>query len=199
MLLVLKGCMAGFSKGREEREWHSRAAARTLRGQGATEYLVLLAVVLIIAIVTIALLGFFPGTSSDAKISESRIYWSGVASPISIKEVQPLFTATTGSVCGTAATRGARLVLQSASVSTIILTAVNFSGTVGAMCPGGAASSSSQINLDPGANVVVDVVIGTGHCVSAGQLTDAPIKFTHNTQYLSGLTQIGSKGLAYKC
>lgn len=58
---------------------------RAFRGQGATEYLVLLAVVLVIALVGIALLGFFPGTASDAQIAESEIYWKS-ASPIAIAE-----------------------------------------------------------------------------------------------------------------
>ena len=56
-----------------------------LRGQGATEYLVLLAVVLIIALVGIALLGFFPGTASDAQMTESKLYWQSV-NPIVIIE-----------------------------------------------------------------------------------------------------------------
>ncbi|MCX6772248.1 MAG: hypothetical protein NTV88_00555 [Candidatus Micrarchaeota archaeon] len=56
-----------------------------MRGQGATEYLVLLAVVLIIALVSIALLGFFPGLASDAKITQSQSYWKG-ASPFAITE-----------------------------------------------------------------------------------------------------------------
>lgn len=55
------------------------------RGQGATEYLVLLAVVLVIALVGIALLGFFPGTASDAQETESKIYWQS-QSPIAIVE-----------------------------------------------------------------------------------------------------------------
>ena len=54
------------------------------KGQGATEYLVLLAVVLIVAMVAIALLGFFPGMSYDAKKSESDTYWTGQAKPIEI-------------------------------------------------------------------------------------------------------------------
>ena len=54
-------------------------------GQGATEYLVLLAVVLVIALVAIALLGFFPGMASDAKMTQSEMYWKS-ASPISILE-----------------------------------------------------------------------------------------------------------------
>jgi len=54
-------------------------------GQGATEYLVLLAVVLIVALVSVALLGFFPGMASDSQITQSQMYWSS-ATPISIVE-----------------------------------------------------------------------------------------------------------------
>ena len=57
-----------------------------LRGQGATEYLVLLAVVLIIALISVALLGFFPGMAQDSKMTQSKMYWSS-ATPISIVEV----------------------------------------------------------------------------------------------------------------
>lgn len=56
-----------------------------LRGQGATEYLVLLAVVLIVALVSVALLGFFPGMASDSKITQSQVYWQS-AQPVSIVE-----------------------------------------------------------------------------------------------------------------
>lgn len=55
------------------------------RAQGATEYLVLLAVVLIIALVGIALLGFFPGTAGDAQIVQSEAYWRST-SPVAISE-----------------------------------------------------------------------------------------------------------------
>ena len=57
-----------------------------MRGQGATEYLVLLAVVLIVALVSVALLGFFPGMASDAQATQSKTYWQS-ASPISIIEM----------------------------------------------------------------------------------------------------------------
>ena len=65
------------------------------KGQGATEYLVLLAVVLIIALVSIALLGFFPGIASDAKITQSKSYWSS-QTPFAIVE-----NAVTGGASGT--------------------------------------------------------------------------------------------------
>jgi len=56
-----------------------------MKAQGATEYLVLLAVVLIIALVSVALLGFFPGMASDMQITQSQIYWRS-ASPIAVIE-----------------------------------------------------------------------------------------------------------------
>ena len=55
------------------------------KAQGATEYLVLLAVVLIVALVSVALLGFFPGMASDAQITQSQMYWQS-ATPIAIVE-----------------------------------------------------------------------------------------------------------------
>jgi len=56
-----------------------------LVGQGATEYLVLLAVVLIVALVSVALLGFFPGMASDAQITQSQAYWQS-SQPIAVIE-----------------------------------------------------------------------------------------------------------------
>ena len=59
---------------------------RSYKGQGATEYLVLLAVVLIVALVSVALIGFFPGMASDAQRTQSETYWRS-ASPIAITEM----------------------------------------------------------------------------------------------------------------
>ena len=56
-----------------------------MKAQGATEYLVLLAVVLIVALVSVALLGFFPGMASDAQMTQSSVYWQS-ATPIAIVE-----------------------------------------------------------------------------------------------------------------
>jgi len=66
-----------------------------LRAQGATEYLVLLAVVLIVALVSVALLGFFPGMASDAQMTQSQTYWQS-AQPIAITEWAAKALATDG-------------------------------------------------------------------------------------------------------
>lgn len=74
-----------FLRGQGAIESSSCSTARPLVGQGATEYLVLLAVVLIVALVSVALLGFFPGMASDAQLTQSQMYWRS-ASPISLVE-----------------------------------------------------------------------------------------------------------------
>ena len=66
------------------------------KGQGATEYLVLLAVVLIVALVSVALLGFFPGMAGDTQATQSKTYWAST-SPIAIVE----WGARTGNTSGT--------------------------------------------------------------------------------------------------
>ncbi len=65
-----------------------------LRAQGATEYLVLLAIVLIVALVSVALLGFFPGMASDSQIAQSQMYWKS-ASPIAIVDSAARISSTT--------------------------------------------------------------------------------------------------------
>ncbi|MCX6770540.1 MAG: hypothetical protein NTX79_00640 [Candidatus Micrarchaeota archaeon] len=69
-----------------------------IHGQGATEYLVLLAVVLIVALVSVALLGFFPGMASDARITQSQTYWRGQAKPFAIMDASVGANTTTLSV-----------------------------------------------------------------------------------------------------
>jgi len=48
--------------------------------------LVLLAVVLIVALVSVALLGFFPGMASDSQVAQNQMYWQ-TATPIAISEI----------------------------------------------------------------------------------------------------------------
>jgi len=78
--------MALFGKGQGAIELRCGATAGAQLGQGATEYLVLLAVVLIIALVSIMLLGYFPGMATDAQITQSNSYWRGEARPFAITE-----------------------------------------------------------------------------------------------------------------
>lgn len=55
-------------------------------GQGATEYLVIFAIMLILALVAASLLGFYPGTVSDSQLAENDLYWRN-AKPLAISDV----------------------------------------------------------------------------------------------------------------
>ena len=57
------------------------------KGQGATEYLVILGAVLLVAMVIIALLGWFPQVGGPSREKESESYWS-TATPFSITTVR---------------------------------------------------------------------------------------------------------------
>ncbi len=59
---------------------------QALRAQGATEYLILLSAVLIVALVVIALIGALPGSSYDARSSMSNSYWRSQAAPFAVTD-----------------------------------------------------------------------------------------------------------------
>jgi len=52
-------------------------------GQGATEYLVILGAVLLVALVIVSLLGWFPSLGGATKEQQSKAYWTGT-SPFAI-------------------------------------------------------------------------------------------------------------------
>jgi hypothetical protein len=72
------------------------------KGQGATEYLVILGAVLLVAIVIIALLGWFPQVGGPGREQESAAYWK-TATPFSITS----FRLTNGTALLVVSNRGA--------------------------------------------------------------------------------------------
>jgi hypothetical protein len=153
--------------------------AFALKGQGATEYLVLLAVVLIIALVSIALLGFFPGLATDAKITQSNSYWRGEALPFSIEE-------------HAITTDGAVTLVMMNKESSGILRVSNITF-------GNAVPSGLPIAFAPGETRTVSLVNysdGTG--MTAGTVYDASITITYNTSNGVVNTQYGAKSVVGK-
>src|SRR3989344_1459589 len=56
-----------------------------VKGQGSTEYLVLLGAALLIALAVVGILAFYPGTSEESRKAESDLYWRS-AKPIAVTE-----------------------------------------------------------------------------------------------------------------
>lgn len=147
------------------------------KGQGATEYLVLLAVVLIIALVSIALLGFFTGLASDARITQSNSYWRGEARPFAILEHS--FTSTTG-----------KLIIQNNDASG------SYSGLSAAV--GNCSNSSSPTSLGPGETGTVTYSTTCGQPTTAGSVYDLNVTFNYTTPNGIAGKQYGSKNIVGK-
>ncbi|VVC02046.1 Uncharacterised protein [uncultured archaeon] len=150
-------------------------------GQGATEYLIMLAAILIIALVALALLGFFPGISSDAKVSQSASYWRSEAKPISILEHH---TNTTGYI-------------------TLVLLNVDASGmirikniTIDGSFNDSFSTSTGDLKIGPGEQKTV--TISGVEAGDAGTLYDFPINITYTSANGVLTTQYGLKTLVGK-
>jgi len=55
------------------------------KGQGATEYLIILAVIIVIALVVVGVMGWFPGLGSGINEQQSRSYWKST-SPLALTD-----------------------------------------------------------------------------------------------------------------
>lgn len=156
------------------------ATYRSLRAQGATEYLVLLAVVLIIALVSIALLGFYPSLSTDAQVTQSQAYWSGEASPFRITEFTHTKAGTDGICTGGSPTHLYELIIENKGTGTYTINAINvsFDGTTYYGAPGNATEGglcNSAASVKYGLNGAGDY---DGHS-SAPPFTLAPGEKVH--------------------
>lgn len=191
-------------------------AAGLFLGQGATEYLVLLAAVLVIALVSISLLGFFPGMSSDVQIAQSRSYWMS-ARPIGIADASAGGADALGSelrFCDEGHW-GYVLSLQNNGGDAITLKgiATGFSGdydfTVDGtdfasneFCTGYFTNVDAPVRIGPGESAVVRVTLflepHSDFCSSAGSTVETDVAFLYDTQ-IGNNAQYGSKPLALKC
>lgn len=164
------------------------------KGQGATEYLVLLAVVLIVAMVAIALLGFFPGLAGDAKQAQSNAYWNGEANPFAIldKAQAPVSNLT--------------LVIQNVAANQYVLTNISVAGNG---INGSYVPSANQQYFSAGEKQTLVVPISLGAtpisggnpgCVS-GNTFEYYVNFTYSNsdQSITNQMEFGSKTLVGKC
>ena len=149
------------------------------RGQGATEYLVLLAAVLIIALVSLALLGFFPGMAGDAKISQSAAYWRSEAKPFSILE---------HSYSGTTLT----LVVQlKEATGSFKMTNISVADSTNSSIPAGGKT------FNAGETKTV-YVYGIATDLVAGDMYEFPVNMTYTSPNNVEMLQYGAKNLVGK-
>ncbi|VVB98490.1 Uncharacterised protein [uncultured archaeon] len=146
------------------------------RGQGSTEYLVLLAVALIVALVVIGLLGWFPGLGGGARETQSATYWAG-ASPFSITAVK---------MAGAGASQ---LTLANRLADKVTLTDISFSGS--------SIYTAGATNFTGGQEKTVSITVTCDVPGESNQYDN--VTFTYNQGSISGIKQRGDKPLIVKC
>jgi len=152
----------------------------SMKGQGATEYLVLLAVVLIIALVSIALLGFFPSLAIDARITQASLYWRGEARPFAITDYAFAGGATNGTI-----------ILQNTDASGA-LQLTNITGS----CTGGLNSTYS---VGSGSTQQLTLTsCPSGGVTGATYDYNVTISYTTNNGNGIATSEIGTKGMVGK-
>lgn len=166
---------------------------RFMKGQGATEYLMLLGAVLLIGLVVISLLSFYPGTAGDTGITQSQIYWNS-ARVFSIKEASALSGIGCGSTNG-----GYKLLLFNTALDDVTLTNVSLDGESRPFCIDGASAPSASIPFGPADKRIIIVEYNSSLECSAGQFASKSVRFTYDEGFSAGLIQQGAKNLMLRC
>lgn len=146
------------------------------KGQVSTEYLVILAVVLIVALVVIGLLGWFPGVGGGTLETQSKSYWAG-KTPLSI---------TAYKISGTSA----ELSVKNMLAEQVVLTGIAFSGSDLTM---------SNTTFNAGEEKKITATLGTTCGTTGTPFTYSNVTLTYNQGEISALKETGDKPLIGKC
>lgn len=155
---------------------HSREVIIVAKGQVSTEYLVILAVVLVVALIVVFLVGGFAGIGTGSLETASKNYW-GSASPFAIKTVK---------VTGTSM----ELQMQNNDLEKLTLTGISIDGA--------AVLSNASIEFTSGESDIVTATVAD--CGATGEpFTYDDVVITYSKGGITGLNEVGAKPLVGSC
>ena len=180
--------------------------SRALRGQSATEYIMVLAAVLVIGIIVATLLSYFSGFSGSITERESQTYWQSVARPIRLLEVNHDAAGMQCTSSPISTVDVLRVYVQNTQTNPIVLQQIivdNDASAVPNVCPGSADNSApslttSNVTLGPGKSVLVGFISTKKKCTSSSQRVSMLLKFKYYSRSLEKY-QIGEKDLIFTC
>jgi hypothetical protein len=145
------------------------------KGQGTTEYLIILAVIIVIALVVAGVMGWFPALGAGITESQSKTYWRSTT-PLSLDD-------------WTVTTSGAQFVVRNNTTDTITLTDITMEGS---------ALGLSDTNIAAGGTTTT-ALDNTVTCVS-GQTYSYDIIISYDVvDGISGKSLVGTKPIVGQC
>ena len=165
------------------------------RGQGAVEYLLIIGAVLLIALMVISILGYFPATAGETVASQSQLYWRGQAKPFSAIDT----AYKNQSVCnGTNGTTGVVIAMKNNEKYTLTLSGVFFNDVQHAVCP--YENDTGTVAFMPGQEIIVGAVLPIGSPICANRTTDSPkFDIIYSSPYIQNRIQTGAVKLHILC
>jgi uncharacterized protein (UPF0333 family) len=147
-----------------------------MKGQVSTEYLVILAIVLVVALIVVYLVGGFAGIGTGTVETASKNYWAG-ASPFSIKTVK-----VSGSEMD--------LEVQNNDLEKLTITDISIDND---------SVFSASTELESGENTVLDATVGTSCGDTGERFTYEDVVITYSKGEIDDLKQVGAKPLVGTC
>lgn len=163
------------------------------RGQGAAEYLVTLAAVMLIGIAAISVVSSIYQVSGGAAESESAAYWSAQAAPFQVLESQFGNGLSCDGVPGIFT--GFKLLLRNSDSQLLALRSVSIGGSQRTFCLVG-AQANAAVQFGAGQRRTLNVAY-PANCT--GNTISAPLSFTYDRSPFTGRAQAGEKPLVARC
>lgn len=145
------------------------------KGQGTTEYLIILAVIIVVALVVAGIMGFFPGLGTGISESQSKAYWQST-SPLAITQYDISST-------------DADFVFRNQTTDKVNITNVTLDGV--------SIGTITDANIVAGSQVTVS---GLSVTCTTGEPYQYDVVVTYDvTNGLTGAKQTGTKQLVGTC
>lgn len=146
------------------------------KAQGSTEYLMVMAVVILVALVVVSILGGFPGFGLSGSEQQSRNYWES-ATPFSIVNIK---------VSG----NSVQMDVKNGFSQRLDLTNITFDG---------ADIGAGPRIFGAGQTITLAGTIPAFNCASSQYYEFTQVVFAYRQGPVAGLTQTGDKPLIGKC
>jgi len=145
------------------------------KGQGATEYLIILAVIIVIALVVVGVMGWFPGLSGGINEQQSKAYWES-ASPLAL---------TSWKITGS----NTQFTVQNNSTKKLTLTDITVDGV---------ALGLTDVNINAGANTTP--AASANKTCTSGQSYSFDVSISYDEAGgISSMTETGAKPVVGIC
>ena len=171
-----------------------------LKGQGASEYLVILGAALVVALVAAVLIGYFTGFSGELTEQESKTYWVGYAQPFKIYDA--IYNGN-GGICRLGDVGPyppqIELVIKNSDKYPLNLTAIYINGNTSAViCTPPNTASTPPYRFSPNEQKVVAVRADSSLCANRIR-TEVAVVLRYDSPYISNKTQNSSTKLYIGC